>query len=121
MNKRFTCIICPNGCEITAKLNGKKIVSVAGNRCKKGGAYVRQELTCPMRTFSTSIILEGGKIPLVSVRLTKPVPKEKIFAVNELIHRQKAQAPVRIGQIVLENVLGLGSDVIITKNADRLI
>jgi CxxC motif-containing protein len=29
------------------------------------------------------------------------------------------KAPVRIGDVVIENVLGLGSDVVITKNVEK--
>lgn len=119
MNRKFICVICPNGCEIEAVLNENEIVSLNGARCKRGKTYVEQELTCPMRTFSTSILVEGGELPLVSVRLTKPIPKGKIFEVNELIHRQRVQAPVYSGQIILKNVLDLGSDVIITKDVAR--
>ena len=36
------------------------------------------------------------------------------------INKQTLTAPVRIGDVVIENVLGLGSDVIVTKHIDRI-
>ena len=45
MLKEFTCIICPNGCEIEAEIADGKILSLEGAACPKGEAYVRQELT----------------------------------------------------------------------------
>ena len=36
----------------------------------------------------------------------------------EEIDKVQLTAPVRIGQIAIENVCGLGADVIVTKNMD---
>ena len=47
MTRSFTCIICPNGCEITAEYEGDTVYAVQGATCPKGDAYVRQELTDP--------------------------------------------------------------------------
>ncbi len=119
MKRTFTCIVCPNGCEIDAEYEGARVLSVKGNLCPKGVTYVTQELTDPRRTIATSIPVTGGTLPLVSVRLTKPIPKERIFDVMREINRQALTAPVRIGDVVIPDVLGLGSDVIATKDIDR--
>lgn len=119
MLREFTCIVCPNGCEIAAELDGDKIVSITGAACKRGTAYVEQELTCPKRTIASSVIVKNGELPLVSVRLNTAVPKEKIMDVMTEIKKVRLEAPVRIGDCVIENVLGLGSDVIVTKNVER--
>lgn len=116
MLKEYTCIICPNGCDITAEIDGKKIVSLDGAACKQGHEYVNQELTDPHRNIASSILLEGGMLPIVSVRLSSPIPKKNIFQVMDVIKKARLQAPVYVGQIAIENVLGLGSDVIVTKN-----
>ncbi len=115
MLKEYTCIICPNGCELTAEFEGGKILSVQGAACKRGYAYIEQELTNPQRNIASSIRLEGGELPLVSVRLSKPIPKDKIFEVMAVIRKSRLQAPVHPGQVAIPNVLGLGSDVIVTK------
>lgn len=116
MLKEYTCIICPNGCTIAANLEGSNIISLTGGECKRGQDYVRQEIINPIRTVSSSVLLEGGVLPLASVRLTKPVPKANIFAVMAEIKKIRLTAPVAIGQIAAKNILGLGSDVIVTKN-----
>ena len=54
MTRSFTCIICPNGCEITAEYEGSAVHAVQGAACPKGDAYVRQELTDPQRNIATS-------------------------------------------------------------------
>lgn len=116
MLKEYTCIICPNGCELTAEVEDGRIISVQGATCKRGRDYVEQELTNPQRNIASSVLLEGGVQPLVSVRLTKPIPKEKIFDVMAVIKKARLQAPVHIGQVVIVDVLGLGSDVIVTNH-----
>lgn len=119
MVREFTCIICPQGCEITTEIDGNKIQSSTGNNCPRGLDYVTQELTSPMRNIATSVLLVNGEIELASVRLTKPIPKSKIFDVMEEIKKVRLYTPVFIGQVVIADVLGLGSDVIVTKNVKK--
>ena len=114
MLRTFTCIMCPQGYEITAE-GSEAPYSVTGNKCKRGHEYVEQELVNPMRNIATSILVEGGEMPLASVRLSAPIPKAKIFDVMNEIRKVKRTAPVHEGEVVIENVLGLGSNVIVTK------
>ena len=120
MLREYTCIICPNGCEIQADVENGKILSITGNICPKGESYVEQELTDPRRTIASSVRIKGSFLPLCSVRLTKPVPKQAIFSVMEEINKAELTAPVRIGEIVIRNVCGLEADVIVTKNMERI-
>ncbi|MDR3591000.1 MAG: DUF1667 domain-containing protein [Negativicutes bacterium] len=118
MRKEYTCIICPNGCEIEAEIEGGKITGIEGATCPRGKEYVEQELTDPQRNIATSVLVAGGNLPLVSVRLTKAIPKAKIFEVMQEIKKVRLTAPVQSKQVVIENVLGLDSDVIATKNIE---
>lgn len=116
MKRKFTCIICPNGCEIEAELENGQVVSVTGQSCPRGRDYVLQEITAPRRTIASSVRVLHGELPVASVRLTAPVPKEKIFQVMAAIKEVVLTAPVEAGTIVLHRVRGLDSDVIVTKN-----
>lgn len=116
MKRTYTCIICPNGCEIEAEFEAQNITAMAGAACKRGEEYVRQELIDPQRNIATTVLVEGGEIPLVSVRLTHTIPKAKIFTVMHEIKKVRLTAPVKMEQIVIKNVLGFCSDVIATKN-----
>ncbi len=119
MKRTFTCIVCPNGCEIDAEYEGTEVLSVTGNLCPKGKTYVTQELVDPRRTIASSVRVVNGTLPLTSVRLNRPIPKDRIFDVMAEIGKKTLNAPVRIGDVVIGNVLGLDSDVIVTKNVDR--
>lgn len=116
MLKEFTCIICPNGCDVRAEVADGKIVRIEGNTCPKGEAYVRQELTEPKRTITTSVLVDGGVFPLASVRLSDPIPKERIFDVAREIQKIRLKAPVKAGTVLLSDVLHLGSKVIVTRD-----
>ena len=99
------CIKCPRGCAL--EVNGD---SVTGNLCPRGLDYAKEELTCPMRIV-TSIIKVKGKI--VPVKTNREVPKSRIDEVLSEISKIDVSS-TRIGDIVLSNVLGLNSDIIVT-------
>lgn len=120
MLKEYTCIICPTGCDIIAEVKDGEVLSIDGAKCKRGHEYVNQELTNPYRNIASSILLEDGMLPLVSVRLSKPIPKAKIFDVMKVIKKTRLKAPVSVGQVAIPNVLGLDSDVIVTKNVEAI-
>ena len=119
MKRTFTCIVCPNGCEMEAEYEGTNVISVTGNLCPKGRDYVTQELVDPRRTIASSVIVKGGILPLTSVRTNRAIPKDRIFDVMAEINKVTLTAPVHIGDVVIKNVLGLGSDVIVTKHIDK--
>lgn len=118
--RAFTCIVCPNGCVIETQIEDGKLLSLTGNKCKRGEEYVQQELTDPRRTIATTVPIDNASLPLCSVRLNRPIPKREIFHVMSEIAGVRLNAPVRIGQIVLKNVCGLDSDVIITKDMETV-
>ena len=120
MKREFTCIVCPNGCDIeveTAPDGG--ILSIEGQTCRRGEEFARQEILDPQRTIASSVRLTGGELPLVSVRLSRPVPRARIPEVMEAIRALTLEAPTRIGDVALGHVLGLNSDVIVTKNVAK--
>lgn len=116
MNKVLTCILCPNGCEFKIEYNDAGLISVDGNLCDKGAAYAEQEIKNPMRNIASSVFVKNGDMPLCSVRLSAPIPKDRIFDVMEEIRKVSVEAPVKAGDIIIKNVLDLGSDVIATRD-----
>lgn len=119
MVREFTCIICPNGCQMTVRTKQGEIEAVEGAGCPRGDGYVRQELTAPKRNIATSVLVEGGELPLASVRLTAPIPREKIAEAMEVIRKVRVTAPVTAGTVVIKGLMGYDSDVIITKDVGR--
>ena len=112
--KELTCIVCPRGCRLKVDDN----MEVTGNACPRGKMYAINELTNPTRTITSSIRVSNRPYTLVSVKTDKPVPKDKMFDVMKEIDRLSIEAPTRIGQVVLANVLGTDSNIVITKDID---
>ncbi len=117
----MTCIVCPIGCHLKVEVdeNGK-FISVTGNRCPRGAEYAKQEVTDPRRVLPTSVKVIGGELPLVSVRTEKPIPKKLIFEAMKVIKSIQVEAPVKRGQIILENLLNTGVNLIATRTVKRI-
>lgn len=116
--KDLVCVSCPIGCAITVKLNDAgEVVSVTGNTCKRGESYARQECTHPERMLCTTVKVEGGRLPVVPVKSASPVPKELLVACMQEINQITVQAPVKIGDVVLKNILNTGIDIVATNEA----
>ncbi len=114
--KRYTCIICPSGCEITAVLDGEKIVSITGNTCKRGEAYVKNELTCPMRTLTTTVRGFSGRP--VAVRTADAIPKAKLFEAMAEVNAFRPARPVRFGETLIADLAATGVPLIATANEE---
>ena len=118
MEQTITCINCPVGCRMTVTLSDSgDFVSVSGNTCPRGASYARQECTLPERMITAVLPVSGSRTPL-SVKTSAPVPKSMIQAVMTELGRLTVAAPVRMGQVVLPNVLQTGSDIIATRSLD---
>ena len=114
--KELTCINCPMGCRITVTMDGDSIVSVTGNTCKRGENYARAEVTAPVRTVTTTIRVNNGASDRVSCKTKEPVPKDKIFDVMAEISRASCNAPVKIGDILIDDCAGTGVPIVATKS-----
>lgn len=117
--RELTCINCPMGCRITVTMDGGNIISIEGNTCKRGEVYARTEVTAPVRIVTTTIKVNGGAADRVSCKTGEPVPKEKIFSVMEAINKAYCDAPVRIGDVLIDDCAGTGIPIVATKSVDK--
>ena len=119
MKKEMICIGCPMGCYLTVDHIGTTIRRVSGNRCKVGLKYAEKEISNPERTLTTTVKVENGHLPLVSVRTGKPIPKAIIFDVMDFLAKVKAEAPIKIGEPIVQNILDTGVSVLATNNISK--
>ena len=110
------CIRCPLGCPLTVEMEGEEVKSVSGNTCPRGEAYARKELTNPTRIVTSTVRVTGGKLPMVSVKTESDIPKGKMLECVTALKDIEVKAPVKIGDVILENVAGTGVNIIATKN-----
>lgn len=118
--KRLTCIICPLSCVIDTEYTPRGIKSITGHQCKKGELYANEELFNPTRTLTTTIKVDGGVLPLVSVKTDKPIPKDKIFSVMAEVMRVTLIAPVTLGDIIIKNIQNTKANIVATKTVERV-
>ena len=116
----LTCLCCPMGCNLRVELDGESILSVAGNGCKRGEEYARQECIAPVRVITASVPVKDGKLARVSVKTAAPVPKDRIFDVMDAIRSLTAQAPVHSGDVLCENIACTGVNLVATRSAEHI-
>ena len=121
--KELICVICPNGCELKAVLEeGPQTVvrEITGELCEKGPVWAEQELLNPVRTFASSVIVDGGDYPLVSVRTDAAIPLKSVSDVMKAIKSIKVKAPVRIGDVLIREPAGTSCNIIATRHVNEL-
>lgn len=116
MEKReLICIGCPMGCSLMVEMNNGEAADVSGNGCKRGDVYARKEVTNPTRIVTSTVVVVGGNLAVVSVKTKEDIPKGKIFDCMKALKDVKVQAPVHIGDVIVKDVAGTGVDIIATK------
>ena len=109
----LVCIVCPRGCRLTAQKTADDI-SVKGNSCPRGAAFAKEELTCPMRTLTTTVRTAKGDLARLPVRTDGEIPKTRLAEAMKELNQIVVRPPVRCGSVIYQNLLGVGVDVIAT-------
>ena len=120
VTEEMICITCPMGCTVTVTHEAETLIHVDGNTCARGVKYVESELKDPRRMIATTVRVRDGMHPLVPVYTTQPFPKPRIFDLLHEIQKLEIPAPIKPKQVVLENALGTGIDVIASRAMPRV-
>ena len=116
--RELICIGCPMGCPIVVEMEDGKVLSVAGNTCPRGESYARKEVTNPTRIVTTTVRVDGGKVPMINVKTEQDIPKDKIFECIAALRGVTMKAPIHIGDIILENVADTGVNIVAAGNVE---
>lgn len=115
---QFNCTTCPSECllnvEVERDVNDAvaAVRFVTGNSCPRGDKFAHQELTCPMRVLTTTVAVSGGDEALLPVRTAEAIPLTLHAQAMNLLRGAVVDAPIRMGDIVLPNLLNTGIDLI---------
>lgn len=112
MKREMICIICPKGCAMTVDYEGQDIKTVTGNTCKRGEAYAVAECLHPVRTVTTTMRAEDGS--MIPVKTDRPIPKEKIMELMNVVNRTKVDLPITVGDVIIKDIYG--ANVVATCN-----
>ena len=122
---QFNCTTCPSECFLTVEVERDadgavvEVRSVTGNSCPRGNKFAHQELTCPMRVLTTTVAVSGGDETLLPVRTAKAIPLELHAQAMNLIRGLVVNAPIRMGDVVLEDLLDTSINLIASMDINR--
>ncbi len=115
---KLVCINCPRGCHLEVEKTGEEI-RVTGNSCPRGETYAINELVNPLRTLTTTLPIESGSFRRLPVISSSALPKAKVMDVMKALKDVKVKAPVKMGDIIVRDILGLNVDIIASKSIDQ--
>jgi CxxC motif-containing protein len=115
MSKNLTCIECPKSCNLIVDIENCRVVKVSGNQCKVGESYATAEIENPMRIFTSTVLSDGLFLKMIPVRTDKPIPKAKIREAMAEIKKIRINKPVKVGDAIVSNFLGLGGNLTATR------
>ena len=121
---QFNCTTCPSECFLTVEVERDadgavvEVRSVTGNSCPRGDTFAHQELTCPMRVLTTTVAVSGGDEALLPVRTAEAIPLALHPQAMNLIRGLVIEAPIRMGDTVLKDLLNTGIDLIASMDID---
>lgn len=121
---QFNCTTCPSECLLTVEAergadgNVIELRSVTGNNCPRGDTFAHQELTCPMRVLTTTVAVSGGDEALLPVRTAEAIPLALHAQAMDLMRGLVVEAPIRMGDVVLEDLLNTDIDLIASMDID---
>ena len=121
---QFNCTTCPSECLLTVEVERDadgavmEVRSVTGNGCPRGDKFAHQELTCPMRVLTTTVTVSGGDEALLPVRTSEAIPLALHAQAMDLVRGLVIEAPIRMSDVVLPNLLDTGTDLIASMDID---
>jgi CxxC motif-containing protein len=119
--KEMICIVCPIGCHLKVfeSKESEDGYEVEGNKCPRGKIYGIKEMTNPTRVVTTTVSIENAFLKRLPIKTDNPVAKELIFECMRVINEAVVRAPVKVGDIIIENILNTGVNIIATRSMDE--
>ncbi|MFY9114754.1 MAG: DUF1667 domain-containing protein [Dethiobacteria bacterium] len=116
--QEIICIVCPVGCKLQVEENAaaESGYIVEGHTCKRGIKYGIEEMTDPRRNICSTVIIEGASLGLLPVKTDRPIPKDAIFDCMKEINKVKVTAPVKMGDVIIKDVMGTGTDIVASRS-----
>lgn len=116
--KDMVCIVCPMGCKLKVAKNDSSQTGyeVEGNKCFRGADYGIKEMTNPTRALTTTVIISGASVKRLPVRTSGTIPKNQIKQAMGLINKVEVKAPIKVGQVIIKNILDTDVNIIASKS-----
>lgn len=121
----FHCTTCPNNCllhvEVETAADGSKVAKeIGGNRCGRGITFAKTEVSRPERVLATTVVIHNGDEQLLPVRTKTAIPFDKHAEAMHLLRTTAIYAPIKMGDVVVRNILNTGVDVVASMDVAKL-
>ncbi len=112
------CIVCPIGCRLTVIKDDSTELGylVRGNKCKRGINYGIKELTNPTRVITSTVKIKNAHLKRLPVKTKGAIPKDLNFECMKIINSIEVEAPIKMGDIIVKNILGTGIDLVASRS-----
>ena len=119
--KYLTCNVCARRCYLTPTLGTKPVgggkpertFTVSGNSCSNGLDYAHTELLDPRRVITTSVGTLFPDMPRLRVTSLGGVPVDRLLEAMAALDGVTVAVRLKPGDIVVEDLLGLGIPVVV--------
>ena len=113
----YLCIGCPLGCRLELDEDERgDIVEIRGSSCRRGDRYAEQEHLDPRRQLTTTVAVRGALWPRLPVKTSGEIPKDRVLAACRALAPVVVDAPIRMGDVIVADLLGTGCDVVATRD-----
>ena len=113
--KELICIECPKGCHLSVDDD----LNVTGNTCPRGVTYGKQEMTDPRRYLTSTVKIKSTSYRRLPVISSGDLPKDKVSEVIRYLDNVEVVAPIKVKDVVVKDVLGLGVDILATRTIEK--
>lgn len=115
------CMICPIQCQLHIKEDKENnSYIVTGNKCPQGEKYALREMKDPSRVLFSRVLLEDGPMSRLHVKTDAIVPNNLKDKFIEIIENTRTKAPIARGDIIIENILDTGINVVSARKINKI-
>ena len=115
--QQITCLNVLYDASIDVEYDESAIYSIERNNCERGYRFAIDLLDLPNRNMFGYVKVENSTSKSVKVITTKPIPRDLIPVVEEMLSKITLNAPVEVQDLVIKNVLDTGVDIVAASQA----
>ncbi|MCK9443232.1 MAG: DUF1667 domain-containing protein [Tissierellaceae bacterium] len=112
------CLVCPVGCILKIEKDGDSDYLIRGNKCGRGKDFAIKEMKEPSRVLTSRVILKNGPMSRLPVKTSDIIPQYLVDKCMEIIRTTEVTAPVKMGQIIIENILNTNINVVAARKVN---
>jgi len=113
---KYICIACPIGCHLELEVDAKEVISIEGNRCKRGIDYAIDEHTDPKRMLTVTCKVDSTIVNRVPVKTSEAISKVYIDELVKDLYDLSLVTPLKLGDKIIDNYKDTGVDILVTRS-----